>query len=61
MATLRGSEAYKNLSIGYCQTLLMNYTYIGRNVNNRLLGPGTSSQSERYGSKWLFWLVYGDA
>ena len=25
-----------------------------------LLDPGTSSQSERYSSKWLFWLVYGE-
>ena len=63
MATLRGSKAYKNLSIGYCQTLLMKAgcIHIGCNVKNRLLGPVSSSQSERYSSKWLFWLVYGDA
>ena len=30
---------------------------IGNNGKNRLLSPGTSSQSEEYSSKWLIWLV----
>ena len=31
--------------------------YKGNNGKNWLLSPGTSSQSEGYGSKWLTWLV----
>ena len=29
----------------------------GNNGKNCLLNPGTSSQNEGYGSKWLIWLV----
>ena len=35
----------------FCQSLA---------VKNWLLGPGTSSQSERYSSKWLVWLMCGE-
>ena len=34
---------------------------IGNNGKNWLLSPETSSQSEGYGSKWLIWLVCGEA
>ena len=57
----RGSWGLQNLVAisqrSWRPLLTLKAGYIGNNGKNWLLNLGTSSQSERYSSKWLIWLV----